>query len=150
MLMLNDRPFATGSTQFLDDLPDESLKESRIVLPIRVGNSAENRFAIVDTGCPWCILQWAIAKEVGLPLGEGTHVAMNTRFGRMEGELHRLPITLLAEEGKSLSIEATVFVCEYWPGANFIGYNGYLERIRFAVDAFSNRFYFGQSDWEGE
>jgi len=31
-----------------------------------------------------------------------------------------------------------------WPGPNFIGYEGLLQRIRFAVDPETNLFYFGQ------
>jgi hypothetical protein len=33
-----------------------------------------------------------------------------------------------------------------WRGSNFLGYEGVLDRIRFAVDPRANLFYFGQTD----
>jgi hypothetical protein len=50
---------------------------------------------------------------------------------------------LLADTGEPLDVPATVFVTPDWPGPNFLGYQGLLQRIRFAVDPESNRFYFG-------
>ena len=35
-----------------------------------------------------------------------------------------------------------IFLSPDWPGGNFIGYEGVLDRIRFAVDPHRNRFYF--------
>jgi hypothetical protein len=52
-------------------------------------------------------------------------------------------ITIPADEGKSLDVEATAFVSPDWPWPNFIGYQGLLQRIRFAVDPETNLFYFG-------
>jgi hypothetical protein len=48
-----------------------------------------------------------------------------------------------------LDIEATVFipnlsVDEEWLYPNFIGLDGFLNRIRFAVDPASNLFFFGK------
>ena len=54
------------------------------------------------------------------------------------------PVRLVADEGEDLDIEATMFLSPDWPGGNFIGYEGLLERIRFAVDPETNLFYFGQ------
>jgi hypothetical protein len=53
---------------------------------------------------------------------------------------------LVADNGESLSIEATVWVSREWTGGNFLGYGGLLERIRFAVDPANNLFYFGPLD----
>ena len=64
-------------------------------------------------------------------------------MGVFRGQLYRGLITLLADEGSPLDVEATVFVTPDWPGPNFLGYQGLLQRIRFAVDPESNRFYFG-------
>ena len=50
---------------------------------------------------------------------------------------------LVAEDGESVEIEATVFVSPEWREGNFIGYSGLLERIRFAVDPDTNSFIFG-------
>ncbi|HKI06536.1 MAG TPA: hypothetical protein VKK31_31460 [Thermoanaerobaculia bacterium] len=41
-------------------------------------------------------------------------------------------------------LDATVLVSQDWFGGSFIGYEGLLQRIRFAVDPETNLFYFGQ------
>ena len=51
---------------------------------------------------------------------------------------------LHADEGESLDVEATVFQSPDWRGPSFLGYQGLLQRIRFAVDPETNLFYFGQ------
>jgi hypothetical protein len=58
---------------------------------------------------------------------------------------------LQADVGQNLAIPATVFIPELEPGQvwnlpNFIGLKGLLERVRFAVDASENGFYFGPAD----
>jgi hypothetical protein len=58
--------------------------------------------------------------------------------------LERVHVTLVATDGVSLDVEATVFVSADWAGPNFIGWLGFLERLRFAVDPSERRyFYFG-------
>ena len=100
---------------------------------------------MVDTAASWCVLEGALAS---LFVQEHEILIQNqrlaTRLGDYVGDLCRAPVTLLADEGDSLTIESTVFLCRDWPGPNFIGYNGLLERIRFAVDLSSNTFYFGR------
>jgi hypothetical protein len=54
-------------------------------------------------------------------------------------------MTLLADEGRELEVDATVFACPHWPGPNFLGYGGLLERIRLALDPHRRHFYFGRS-----
>ena len=66
-----------------------------------------------------------------------------TRLGLIEGRLCKGWLTLLAEEGESLDLEATFFLSPQWQGGNFLGYEGALERIRFAIDPRENLFYFG-------
>ena len=61
----------------------------------------------------------------------------------MEGILVRTPFTLVAEEGTSLRIDATVFISRDWQEGTFLGYGGMLERIRSAVDPRENDFFFG-------
>ena len=49
----------------------------------------------------------------------------------------------MADEGESCEVDATLFVSRDWVYGNFVGYSGFLERIRFAVDPGANDFYFG-------
>jgi hypothetical protein len=138
--------FVTGASTFADTWPGSD-HEARIFIPVRFGNLNVDVTAVVDTAASWCVLESALT-----PLLADQHEVLirgqvlSSRVGEYVGDLCRAPITLLADEGDSLTIDATVFLCAQWPGPNFIGYNGLLERIRFAVDPPANRFYFGKQD----
>jgi hypothetical protein len=59
-----------------------------------------------------------------------------------------VPVTLVATGGESLTFEATAFLPETetqgdWALPSFLGWQGCLERIRFAVDPAEEVFYFG-------
>jgi hypothetical protein len=100
--------------------------------------------SVVDTGAPWCIFEPIVATVLArtfVPLQ--SRLSLSTRLGLIQGALFRVAITIPADEGKSLDVEATAFVSPDWPGPNFIGYQGLLQRIRFAVDPETNLFYFG-------
>lgn len=71
-------------------------------------------------------------------------VSLSTRLGVVRGALYRGVVTIPADEGDSLDVEATVFVSPDWQGPSFVGYQGLLQRIRFAVDPEMNLFYFGR------
>ena len=101
--------------------------------------------AVVDTGAPWCIFEPFVAKIlVRNSLLVQPRVALSTRMGMIHGALYRETIRISADEGQPLDVEATIFVSPDWPGPNFIGYQGLLQRIRFAVDPETNLFYFGR------
>jgi hypothetical protein len=99
----------------------------------------------MDTAAPWCIFQ----PEIGFHLQRTfvpteASVVLSTRFGRFGGRLYRGIITLPADEGEPLDVDATVFISPDRQGPNFLGYEGFLQRIRFAVDPENNLFYFGR------
>ena len=52
---------------------------------------------------------------------------------------------MLADEGEDLLVNATIFVPqEGWPaGRNFIGYTGFLERVKLGMDPQEHHIYFG-------
>jgi hypothetical protein len=99
----------------------------------------------MDTAAPWCIFEGELGSVLSRCF-EPVHkrVTLSTRLGLCEGALYRVPIQFDADEGEPLDLEATVFVSPDWPGPNFIGYEGLLQRIRFAVDPEANLFYFGR------
>ena len=100
--------------------------------------------AALDTGAAWTVLEPEIAELLGLFDGSGEVVSrLETPFGPFQGRLERVVMTLLAEEGQDLEVEATVFVCRDWPRENFLGYAGLLERVRFALDPPRRHFHFG-------
>jgi hypothetical protein len=121
------------------------MAEARIVIPVTLESVEEPVLAVVDTAAPWCVFEPIVAKTLArnlLPLQR--HVSLSTRLGVIRGALYRVAITIEADEGNSLNLEGTVFLSPDWPGPNFIGYQGLLQRIRFAVDPETNLFYFGR------
>ncbi|HEX4962380.1 MAG TPA: hypothetical protein VF173_16200 [Thermoanaerobaculia bacterium] len=101
--------------------------------------------AMVDTAAPWCIFTSRIGEVLRKaydPISD--RIWLSTRLGTFVGQLYKVPITFPAQEGVDLKLDATVFVSPDWQGDNFLGYQGVLERIRFAVDPERNRFYFGE------
>jgi hypothetical protein len=138
-------PFATGSARYVESRLDITGSEARILLNLSLELIPRPLLAVVDTAAPWCIFEPAVGNLLTQrfsPAEEG--VVLNTRLGTLEGSLYRIPVFLPANEGKSLEVEATVFLSPDWRGPNFIGYQGLLQRIRFAVDPEVNLFYFGR------
>ena len=91
---------------------------------------------------PWCI---ALTEPQGLlltPSGE-SFATGSAAHGLIRGGLHIHRITLVADMGAPLGIDATVFVSPDWRGPCFIGYTGALDRLNFAIHPRDNRFYFG-------
>lgn len=59
---------------------------------------------------------------------------MDTRFGKVLCFLHRVNVTLVADEGKDLLVPSSVLLSPDWGGPPVLGYRGFLERIRFGLD----------------
>ncbi len=140
--------FASGVIYYQDSYPGQE-QSARIVFPIVVAQTVP-LLTIIDTGAPWCILDPTMMSDLGL-IREENYLSETTIVIRgiyYQGRLQRTDITLPADEGENLDIEATVFVPrlapdESWVHPNFIGLDGLLNRIRFAVDPAENAFYFG-------
>jgi hypothetical protein len=124
-----------------------------IAVKCRVGNLEETDLALLDTGAEWSVIGGETAKiledELDLPTESFT---MSTRLGRISGSLYRINISLLANknEGYNLTVESSIFVSKEWNGPIVLGYRGFLERIRFALDPGvvpgEQRFYFGLAE----
>ena len=146
MLTVNGGEFASGVATYYEEDPSWGSGQTSIHVSVVVkGDIALQTIARVDPATPWVILHSEISAEIGLR-ASSTEVELRTVAGLMRGSLERLPIRLVAEQGDSLEIDATVFVCDEWQRENFLGYSGFLERIRFAVDPTSKKFYFGSPD----
>lgn len=139
--------FATGVARFRDHpkLPEprRGKPEPRIYLEVLPETVATSVLALVDTAAPWCIFTPAIGEEIREHLevmDEG--VVLHTRLGPFQGDLYRGMVTLIADEGEPLEVNGLIFLSPDWPGGNFLGYQGFLQKIRFAVDPYRNRFFF--------
>ena len=98
---------------------------------------------MLDTGAAWSVLDAELAGDLELFDRDGEAVTISSRLGAVQGKLVRTKTTLVADDGDSLDVDSTVFVSREWPAGNFIGYTGFLERIRFAIDPRDNAFIFG-------
>ncbi|MCY4461261.1 MAG: hypothetical protein OXC26_12840 [Albidovulum sp.] len=143
MLNLNGDSFAPNAASYYEE--DKSLESGQTSIHVQIiiqGDKKVATLARLDPATPWVVLNAELNKTLGLGAnGPNTH--LQTAAGPMTGTLERCPIVLVAEEGQSLEIDATLFVCNEWRRGNFLGYTGLLERIRFAIDPASLLFYFG-------
>lgn len=142
---LKNSGFAVGCSFYLDYYPGETTS-SKIVLSVQVNNTGLLT-AIVDTGAPWSIFDPELLAFLGINTIHGYYPqeGLIIRGEKYHGMLVRIPITLIADEGEDLTIETTVFVpdADSWHYPNFLGLEGCLSRIRFAIDPSENVFYFG-------
>ena len=144
MLQYNDgQTFASSRSKYLDKMGGFS--ENRIHIVVQF-DSLPKDLVVVDTGAPWCVLSKEQAKELNPDYkNEAIETrCLNVRGESTEGVLIRIPITICAEQGEDITIEGTVFIPEVERDIpNFIGLDGFLNRIRFAIDPQINDFYFG-------
>jgi hypothetical protein len=150
MLQFSDgETFAVGAIKYIYAPATDNETTNRIKLPItfEIEKSVEV-LAVLDTGAPYPILDPAFAKAIGFSSELALdRISMRIRGMNLEGSLIRLNITLEAEQGRNLTVDATTFVPDSefaWGNFPcFIGLSGFLERIRFAIDPNTDTFYFG-------
>jgi hypothetical protein len=119
--------------------------DARILIRVAISLISNPALAVMDTAAPWCIFEPEVGSTLRRTFARAEEgIVLSTRFGRFGGTLYRGLITLLADEGEPLEVDATVFLSPDWQGPNFLGYEGFLQRIRFAVDPQTNLFYFGR------
>jgi hypothetical protein len=145
MLTLRGEPFTSGRSRFVDQHPRFPEPTAKIFVKVAFPEIDRVWMAQVDTGAAYSILEIDLATALGLmDQGSGQRVKVSTRFGTLNGELLRVPLTFLADEGPSLDLEATFFVSREWRGVTFLGYTGLLDRLRIALDSPASQFYFGE------
>lgn len=141
--MIASPPY-TGRVRYLSRYLSDSYS-LLVALRCIIGQRVEEDVALVDTAAEWCILPAAVADDLGYTLaGASEAVPLSTRFGVLTGSLERIPLRFPADDGASMSIEATWFVSADWPGPTVIGWTGGLERMRFAIDPGEEALYFGE------
>jgi hypothetical protein len=142
------RPYAAGAIHYdyRPATPQDTLP--RIVLSVSFENLETE--AVLDTGAPFVVCAPDLALLLHLDPSAGAPTPpLEFRGHRLRGGLHRISLSLLADLGDSLTVEATAFVPDLDPGQqwgefpSFLGMSGFLERLRFAVDPSSDTFYFG-------
>jgi hypothetical protein len=144
MLVLNGEFFTSGRSQFLDSHPRFLEPTAKIFVKVEFPGLEKRFLAQIDTGAAYSMLEAQIAEELELFGQEGYIARISTRIGTFSGRLVRIPLTLVADAGASLDVEGTFFVSREWRGPTFLGYVGLLDRLRIALDAPANLFYFGE------
>jgi hypothetical protein len=135
------------SVYYDSDVETLQRQNPRVLVRVQPKPLAVPILAILDTAAPWCILKPNIADLMMDELEEiPGRASLSTRLGTYEGRLYRGSLTLLAQEGESLNLDVTFFLSPHWRGGNFLGYEGAMERARFAVDPRANLFYFGETE----
>jgi hypothetical protein len=120
---------------------------TRLFVYVQIGNAQIP--AVVDTGGAFFVIDPQLAAEIGVDrVNAIASERIQIRGYTQRGTVHRLPLTLLAAEGEPLTFEATAFVPELehgdtWPLPSYLGWQGCLDRIRFAVDPADEVVYFG-------
>lgn len=145
MLRLDNLDFSSGRAKFQDAPSFTVSRSARVYVKVAVEGMEEPFLALLDTGAEYSVLDHEIATEAGLGNLDGEPITLNHRHGSTHGKLVRASISMLADEGETLLVDATVFVPqEAWPtGRNFIGYTGFLERVKVGLDPQQNDIYFG-------
>lgn len=144
MLTLDGQRFTTSRCRYSDS-DGRPGATARIVVRVVPGEWDTPVLAILDTGAAWSVLDTEIAQELDLFNAGGVPVNLSTRYGEIAGYLVQAPVTLLADDGDALRVEAAIFVSPEWPekAGTFLGYSGLLERMRFAIDPQKNDLFFG-------
>jgi len=143
MLSLRGQSFTTGRTKFRDKSPGTQEPTAKIFVKIGFQGVEGNFLAQLDSGAAFSMLEVELAMTLGVLDGDGERVSISTREGSIAGRLERIPLILVADEGVSLNVETMFLVSRDWPGKTFLGYTGFLDKLRIALDASVNDFYFG-------
>ena len=139
--------FATGQFPCFTAHATPGDRLNRLFVYVRIGGAQSP--AVVDTGGAFLVIDPQLATVIGVdPTDAIARQRINIRGFLQHGTIHRIPLTLLATAGESLTFEATAFVPELehgetWPLPSYLGWQGCLDRIRFAVDPVDEVVYFG-------
>jgi hypothetical protein len=137
--------FASGAASFYNPPGSDDLSKARITVAVEIGGLITT--AIVDTGQLYMVLSPELADVI--PLGRVEDVGpteLPIEGELVSGRLHRVDLTLFNADadGDDLPLEVLAFVPDSKePRPSFLGLTSCLDAIRFAVDANSERFYFG-------
>ena len=140
----NGSSFATGAANY-NRVPG-SERSTRMVLQVELGEQLTTAF--VDTGKPCLICPPEFASVIGLTAATGLTETVRIHGRLVNGRIHNINLTVLADEGTPLHMNAPVFVPHYSSEVDgdifrsFLGMAGCLESMCFAVDPFMRIFYF--------
>jgi hypothetical protein len=126
--------WSTGSARlFLDE--ERPTGRLPVAVRCRFGSLRTQEIAMLDTGAEFTLMNSALLELLGEEVGEPLEdVVMSTRLGRFRGTKHYLPLHLIADRGTDLTVNATCIALPDWGGPTILGFKGFLDRLRFAID----------------
>jgi Aspartyl protease len=131
-----NKAFTTASAKFAEEAIGET--STKVYVRVRLGRDITEIEFMLDTGAAWTMIHRDLADEHGLlrPSSAGVDdVSISTaRQGLIHGSLVKCPLTIVADLGSPVQLQATVFCSEGWMGPNILGYQGALQSLRFALD----------------
>ena len=141
-------PFALGATPYVYRAATAAETSPRIIITIVIGEIRNVRIGRYRRSVPALFARIPAARAqldsaLAIPAAP-----LRWSRGLVKGVLQRMPVTLPAVEGESLTIEATAFIPQADDDWNedlpcILGMQGCLEYLRFAVDPNDDTFYFG-------
>jgi hypothetical protein len=143
----NGQAFATGAVAYR--VPQEGSDASRITIGIEIEENLTE--AIIDTGAPYVVCSPDLSKLLNPDPAKLMYAQkLRIRGTWVEGNVYRINISFLADEGEALMIEAPAFIPdpnqefneEFIP-RSFLGLHGCLESVKFGIDPLTDTFYFG-------
>lgn len=142
--LLFESGFCTGAV-FYSDHYEADKNQNRIVLMGSIEDDIVINL-ILDTASPWNVINPEFFEEKEFANCEKHK--LNIRGRSYDGFLIRKNITIRATEGEDVTIESTFFIPrlnegDSWNYPNFLGLDGFLNRIRCAINPIENTFYFG-------
>jgi len=129
--------WSTGAAVFHIAANDpRGITRGKIIVGVqcRIHDFEEIDMALLDTGAEWSMIGGDIAQEFDNYPTAIPNITIKTRYGEIEGRLVTSSITLVADVGRDLLMESTIFVSEEWPGPIVLGFRGFLEKLRIALD----------------
>ena len=144
--------FAIDATPYTVGEPGEEAS-GRLLIEVSIGGL--RTIAAVDTGGLYFVCHPALADDLkpylSDPISFTDHdrkTKLGIRGDEIQGDLFFLTVELLGLDGINLPVEVLVFIPDLKPGQTWglpsiIGWEGFLDRIRFAVDPDRSLFYFG-------
>ncbi|HEX8906688.1 MAG TPA: hypothetical protein VF771_17690 [Longimicrobiaceae bacterium] len=147
LLHASGEVFANGEARFSSRPATEGERLSRMLIEIQLAGVSSP--AVLDTGGAYLVIDPGVGHRLGLTVDAALgHDRIVIRGFTVEGTIHRVPVTLSAHTGEPLTFEATAFwpdipMGAQWTLPTYLGWQGCLERIRFAVDPGEELIYFG-------
>jgi len=142
--------FAVGAVHYLYEPVTKNGIDFRISFNLRVEGVSTPAF--VDTGGMYLLCPPALARQLALNSEDGLQVEHTILFRgfRLNGTVHRVSLTFIANEGENLTVEVMAFVPDTSPEQEWetefpciLGLYLCLDLLRFAIDPAAEKFYFG-------